>query len=147
MSPHATPTPSVATSARPARNRLTTDSPIGEAQIVITDAEHVAFGDLLPGDALAVVLDAVGRAHVDHEVDAVLVLDHRVLARDVRILEREIARLLSAADDEAVLRDGDLLALVDDAERRARRAERSVEAAAHSSTTARQRRHRGSATV
>ena len=83
--------------------------------------EHVPFGDLLPGDALAVVLDAVGRAHVDHEVDAVLELDHRVLARHVRVLQREVARLLAAADDEAVLRDRDLVALVDHAERCARR--------------------------
>src|SRR5205085_7177460 len=94
-------------------------------------------------------LDAVGRAHVDHEVDAVLVLDHRVLARDVGILEREIARLLSAADDETVLRDGDLLTLIDDAERGGRRAERSVEAtAAHSSMSLiGERGHRRSATT
>src|SRR5688572_608373 len=87
---------------------------IGEAQVVIADAEDVALGDLLSCDALAVVLDAVRRAHVDHEIDAVLVLDHRVLPRDVRILQREVARLLATADDEAVLRDAVLFALIDD---------------------------------
>src|SRR5690349_15910099 len=115
-------------------------SAVREAEVVIADAEHVTLGDLLPRDPLAVVLDAVGRAHVDHEVDAVLVLDHRVLAGHVRVLQREVARLLAAADDEAILRHADLLALVDDAELRALRGERAVVSTTDAAT--RNRGHR-----
>src|SRR5690606_24788576 len=84
--------------SEPAPRTATFISAVREAEIVIADPEDVALGDLLPRDPLTVVLDAVRRAHVDHEVDAVLVLDHRVLARHVRVLERQVARLLAAAD-------------------------------------------------
>src|SRR4051812_25663865 len=67
---------------------------VRETQIVIADSKDIALGDLFPSNALTVVLDAVGRAHVDHEVDAVLVLDHRMLPRHVRVLQRQVAGLL-----------------------------------------------------
>ncbi len=51
-----------------------------EAKLVVADVEHVAGCDRLTLKSLAVELDAVGRAHVDHEVLAVETLDHRVLA-------------------------------------------------------------------
>ena len=50
---------------------------------MITDAEHVAFGDGLAGDPLAAEGDAVRGSHVDHEVSAVLELHQRVLAGDI----------------------------------------------------------------
>src|SRR5688572_7098192 len=65
---------------RPRRARSTIRKP----DLVITNPEEVSLGDRFSRDALAVVLDAVRRAHVDHVELAVQVLDHRVLTRDVR---------------------------------------------------------------
>jgi len=91
------------------------------------------------GHALAVDRDAVRRAHVDHEVDAILELDHRVLAGHVRVLEREVARLLAAADDVAVLRHRVTLAVVHERQRGAVR-RRGGEAVGAGGRSSRQRR-------
>jgi hypothetical protein len=99
---------------KPGRDIDETTSVVREGEIVIADPEHVTFRDLFSSDALPVELDAIGRPHVDHEVRPVLELDHRVLARHVRILQSQIARLLAAADDEAVLRNGKPLSLVNE---------------------------------
>src|SRR5690606_22172097 len=76
-----------------------------EAELVIADPEHVALADRPALHALAVVLDAVRRAHVHDVVAPVRELDHRVLAGHVRILDRQITGLPPATDDEALLGD------------------------------------------
>ena len=98
---------------RPAANRrggLLVD----EEQFVITHAEDVSIVDGLALDALALELDAVGRTHVDDMVLTIHELDQCMLARDVGILDREITRLFSAPNDEAVLVDLEKLTLVVD---------------------------------
>lgn len=70
---------------------------------MVADAVLVAFTDGFARDALATEFDAVCRTHIDHVVLAVQVFDHGVLTRDVRIFDREVARLFAAADDETVL--------------------------------------------
>src|SRR5690349_3890329 len=79
-----------AQAAAPARSRTADPSaattpltglPVGEPHLVVADPVEIPFHDGLPGDALAVELDAVGRAHVHHVVLPVEELDHRVLPR------------------------------------------------------------------
>ena len=62
--------------------------PVRQAHFVIADTVDVAFADRTARDALAIVFDAIGRAHVDHVVLTVQKLDHRVLARDIGIFDR-----------------------------------------------------------
>jgi hypothetical protein len=80
---------------------------------VIADAKEIALGDRFASNALAVVFDTIRRTHIDHVVLAIEELDHGVLARHVRIFDRHVARLLTAANDEAVLVHGETLAVVD----------------------------------
>src|SRR5690606_6008212 len=84
------------TGARRAHSKSAERSVIREPELVVAHLEAVAFADDAPLDALPGVFDAVRRAHVDDVVVAVQVLDHRVLTRHVRILDREIARLAAA---------------------------------------------------
>jgi len=64
---------------------------IGKEQFVIANAENIALDDLLSRDALAMMLNPVGGAHIDKEVNTTLVFDHRVLARHVGISQRKVA--------------------------------------------------------
>src|SRR5690606_36148363 len=91
---------------------LRTASLVREPELVIADAKSIAFVDGFALNALSVVLDAVGRAHVHDVILAVEKLDHRVLAGHVGIFDRQVARLLAATDDEAVLVDPEHLTLV-----------------------------------
>jgi len=84
---------------------------------VVAHLEGVAIADHFALHALTVVLDAIRRTHVDDVILARQKLDHRVLAGHVRILDRQIAGLLAAADDEAVLRDLKDFTLVADGQR------------------------------
>ncbi len=72
-------------------------------KIVVANAELVTGGDRLALQPLAVELNSVRRAHIHHEVLPVEALHHGVLTGDVWILDRQVARLLTAADDEAIL--------------------------------------------
>ncbi len=83
---------------------------------MVTDAEGIVVRDDLTGDALSVVLDAVGRTHVNHVVLAVEEFDHGMLPGDVGVLDGEVGGLFSAADDEAVFGDGVGLVVVPDGE-------------------------------
>src|SRR5688572_12476284 len=77
-------------------------SVVREIELVVADLEGVAFVDHFTLHALPVILDAVRRAHIDDVILSARELDHRVLARHVRVFDGEVARLLAATDDEAV---------------------------------------------
>ena len=74
-----------------------------EMKIVVANAELVTGGDRLALQPSSVELNSVGRAHVHHEVLSIEALHHGVLTGYIRILDRQVARLLSTADDEAIL--------------------------------------------
>lgn len=82
---------------------------VREEQHVIAHAERVAVLHFMTLNAFPAELNAVGRAHVDHEILAVHQLNHGVLAGYVGILDGQIRSLFTSTDNEAVL--GDLVQL------------------------------------
>ena len=79
---------------------------IGEAQAVAADDDLVAVGEQLRDDALAVDEHAVEAAVVEHAHAVGLGDQHRMAARDGRILEAQVGRQ-AAADPHRVAGHGD----------------------------------------
>src|SRR5258706_6389860 len=95
---------------------------ISKPQLVVAQMKNVALVDALVVDAHALVVDAIRRPEV-LDVEGPVAPNHRrVLARDVAVFDREVGGLAAAADDELIFRHWVALTIVDEEQRRSRRA-------------------------